>query len=377
VAPPVARDSIARAIQKGIVEQTFQAVNDELLQDLKASVAPGWRSVRLTPLIDQELRGLSGLRDAFIAHGLSNALKYVDHRCQTEARPTLATVVFDRMNLTGKMLLYWREIDDLVHHAHVAVFEVARARMMAALSNAADPVTSSMHIRQLVEISFWAVFYQFGVTSAFNLAYREFSDQHNIYLESKDIEDFVRGAFAISPGRATAVRRFSGAEELSKASEGWVAEITATVAKQHAVCEHVAAEPRFGKELDLPARVARLFHIYKYACALVHVTPAMLQVGTPAPGQDDEFTKGHLDVTANGIRDCAVLLDNCFFHERYDSVRFLPWIASVAPAPTQAPSQAVSYNVPFLQNLKRNNDHVILKFVDGAVLPIYGKGPPL
>ncbi len=263
---------------------------------------------------------------------------------------------------------YWCELDHIVEYVRFTVFYLLRARSAALLSVELDAVARALQLRHLIELAEWAVFYQTGVSIAFKQLADNLDALAGTLVTSPDIENFVRGAISPSPARYDAANAAIGASVVQPFGDEVVDELSATVRKQGEVTRYIASETaaRLGLA-GLVEHCDRLDHAYYYLCGIAHASPVLIRIlGSKKEASD--AVRIQYELTVQVLTSTHTLLNELFFHPRYDGTRFWPLLKSVVSG---TPRAIVELGVDVLKQLGRLDDAVTIKFDDGRILNLY------
>ncbi len=262
---------------------------------------------------------------------------------------------------------YWEEVDHIADWARRRAFSLIRDRILAVAEADGDPVALAMHLRQLIEVLHWAVFYQYGQTIAYNILQSEVRRlSPSDVVTCEELESFVRGAVAVSARRVHSARAAVGHPEDYEDDDGQVEELAMTMAKQLAVVRFLAGEREKNGEAGILRHVTRVQHAYHLCCGYVHVTPMLL--GVAGDGRMVGRTTDELAYTATtSITSCLLMAELFCFRPEFTGVRFSPFLGSSrAPA-----TRMVEISVPDLKMLKKKNQKIEFTVTGGRKILVY------
>ena len=242
------------------------------------------------------------------------------------ARGSLSPELFKLLDPADASIALWREIDEMAHHARAATAALARATLRTSLEYMSPSISCGVHLRQLIEIAFWASTYQYGLTTAWNVMMRQSKSEAPCLWCSSDIDNYVRGAYSsIRAGRLRAALSLDPTTEDSM--DPSVDEFDPLMIKQREVGLHIARaidDDTGGSRIKLHAE--RLERLYGILSAFVHVTPWSLGSELPFPNgpEPSQLDQDSL-IVATAISSTIVLWE-LSLHHRFDRVRFLPLI---------------------------------------------------
>lgn len=190
-------------------------------------------------------------------------------------------------------------------------------------------------------------------------------EHRGAFLECEHLENFVRGAVAVGDDRLADARAAVGLGPDVEELEGQVAEINTTVTKQFAVVRHLSKHVGAVAGDGLEEHAARLHASYRWACALVHVTPLLLLWSDAASQQQPvdqlEFT------IATSVISAVTLLNHLAFHDRFGTVEFAPMLA----AETGSVSSTANVQIPAIEMLQAKNKKLAFQVGSGDTILVY------
>jgi hypothetical protein len=74
-----------------------------------------------------------------------------------------------RLPILEQRATYWTELDEIAQWTRMQLIRLAQEPILSATAATDDPVAAILHIRQLIELVFWAAFHQYGQTTVYNL----------------------------------------------------------------------------------------------------------------------------------------------------------------------------------------------------------------
>ncbi len=210
--------------------------------------------------------------------------------------------------------IYWLEMDQLIEITRAKIFRLAASRI-AQILECADTSNVAHAARQLIEITDFAVYYQFATTSIANIFTRMLADRDRRgFFTCATLENIVRAPASDASARFAAASRAIGVDERPAAPHD-VGEMSATIAKQAAILRWVA-EHHDATDARLVEYSDCLGDAYDVLSGLAHVTPLLLGSVKPQAVMAGRLAEVIPLVATQVALAAATLLDLLFFDER-------------------------------------------------------------
>ena len=325
---------------------------------------PSDEQARALAAAEESIRSLANVADAYVAEFLAIASKYLVNTATAPQVPHTSNADLRHLEPVATHRIYWTELDGIVGMLRAEVFQSAGARLNAVLGTR-DAISRAASTRLLIELSIWAAYFQYGLTSAWNQLRRELGQLDGVIVLCEDLERYIRGAVAVDFKRIDGSAASLGILQETPEPEDYVEEFDATFRKQLEGVRFLARQrATHGGQSDLPELVERLHKAYKWCCSLTHVTPVLFAASSQPAVVDAECSPVFLNGTAMALR----LLDVLFFEPLFETVVFEPLLEE-RPAPRRA--AVVNVQLDFLRAMLRKNDAVVIQLVDGTKSTIY------
>jgi hypothetical protein len=312
-----------------------------------------------------------GLEGETKAHSdeIRGALRFfLGHRLATQPEPHLSRDLFDCVVPTVRSLLYWGELDRLRRDVKATTFHIVSRRVAAAMSHWEDTETASFHLRQAIEVTWWGLFCSYGAECARAQIAKLVAGKKAAYVDSPDVENFLRGWFAPDGDRIEAGRRAIGATSAYEHPSDFVDENATILKKQRFVSRFWASsvEGQFG--VKLTTQLDCLADLYEYLCGWVHVTP--LLVCDWFGGVDAVPKLPMASLIRVGGTAMWQLHRHLLFDARWNSGGF---VSVVGPCLDPSATDHVRLGVTYLGQLRHARKPVEVELSDGTTLAPFPK----
>lgn len=294
--------------------------------------------------------------------------KYLLRAARIPEPETMLPDPFGQLDYARQQIVYWQEIDRLIQCIRGYVFRQTTSRIIVTLETK-DAITRAAAMRLAIELAIWGSYFQYGLTSAFNVLQRELSSVDTDGILCADLENYVRGALSVGDARRVAATRSLGLELQpecrSEPGSASTDEFDAVFKKQVDTVRSVASQlPEHLGLAELPTAIDRLYSSYQFFCSLTHVTPVLLM----AAG-DPDLTDDQLAVySINAACLCLLLLHELYFNQRYDNLRFVSLLDRVS---CNHRSGLTEIPLDFLRDMKMKNRSLSVRFSDGTTRDFY------
>jgi hypothetical protein len=266
-------------------------------------------------------------------------------------------------------LVYWSELDCITAHVRRWVFNILQARIRSIFKYLEDAITCAMHVRQLLELGIWAIYYQYGCTVGMNMLQRIVKQHGSCIYLFPSLENFVRGAVAPEPDRLQLVLELAGGGLMHPDISQSVGEISASLAKQGAIVRFISEEHDRRSGTHLSEHCETADRVYYLCCGLIHPTPLLTQLSAELGENPEQIRQAMKMGALRAIRSILHLLDTWYFNPTFVKVRFAPIVLSRFPGPKEARVLRVESEI--LDKLKHRDDKVLISFQDGSNMNLY------
>lgn len=290
---------------------------------------------------------------------------------RTARIPNLETMPIEPFALLDhreRQLVYWNELDRLIQCIRGCVFQQVTSRIIVTLETT-DAVTRAASMRLAIELSIWASYFQYGLTTAHNVLHHELAGVNTDGIVCEDLEHYIRGALTVGDGRRVAAARALGyqpdPEHRMIDGSATVDEFDVIFRKQVDTVRAVAAG--LPEQLGLAAlttTVDRLHSSYQLFCSLTHVTPVLLMGAHEPAKANDELAVYFINAACLSL----LLLHELYFSPRFDALQFSNFLDRVAghrPGVTEVA-------MDFLQDMKLKSRSFSVELSDGVRRVFYG-----
>jgi hypothetical protein len=284
---------------------------------------------------------------------------------RTARIPNLETMPIEPFALLDhreRQLVYWNELDRLIQCIRGCVFQQVTSRIIVTLETT-DAVTRAAGMRLAIELSIWASYFQYGLTTAHNVLQRELAGVDTDGVICEDLESYIRGALTVGHGRRIAAARALGyepdPEHRTVDGAATVAEFDVIFRKQVDTVRAVAAG--LPGQLGLAAlttAVDRLYSSYHFFCSLTHATPVLLMGAYEPDKSNDELAVYFVNAACISL----LLLHELYFSPRFDALQFSPFLDRVAGNRPGVTAVALD----FLQDMTLKNRPFGVELSDGV-----------
>jgi hypothetical protein len=269
--------------------------------------------------------------------------------------------------------IYWQELDQIIDWVRACIFNLMHARTVGIVDSFNNLVVTAMQLRQLIEVSIWAIYYQFVQTTAFHIINRMGTRgdlRKGIYL-CNTLEEFVRGALAPDPERTEGIQRIlSVGGESTRVPEDYATEIRAAFVKQISVVRHVAGTFDKIEGTNTTRSVDIAERGYDLCCGLVHPTPLLFKV-SEGWGDRRVVEKSIQDSVLEILCASHLLATNLYFHRSFESVKFWPIFQKLLPSLGNA--EQIDLKIPDLDDMKKVYSTIAFNMSDGTTTVIFDR----
>lgn len=266
--------------------------------------------------------------------------------------------------------IYWAELDGLRRDIKGVAFTMVSRRLRSLLQAGIDPETAAFHLRQAIEIAYWALYCCYGAEVARHQVERSLVEKKKKYIaiESSDVENFLRGWFAPDRDRVEAGLRAIGKAGPYNHPSGYVTENEVHLVKQRGIVRFWASNVEAHGHPGLTAHVEVLESAYEYLCGWIHVSPILVCYAAGSSKHVDPVSISDL------LREVAKAIHGLFreliFHPLWDQRAYLPVVLSWLDPESR---ERASLGVVGLPELLHKSKPVEFPLPDGTKIAPYPK----